>query len=91
MKNVSDFYDDIWGNPPSLGTEGIIKILRNYCTRSEDTPPPSPVKNLLDIQEIQQTYFDLPIFNYEPEEMEEMSELELDDMDVPPVDFDMSC
>ncbi|KAJ8947214.1 hypothetical protein NQ318_001499, partial [Aromia moschata] len=53
-KDVEDTYDDIW---PRLRRESLIKVLRNYCNNTNDTPPPSPEPAF---ENINPMFFELP-------------------------------
>lgn len=75
-KNVEDY--DFWPKPPQMGTDGIIKILTNYCSPTYITPPPSPVKSELTF-EIEPIFLNLP----EPEMVYKQEETSEDEVDIP--------
>lgn len=37
---------DIYPKPVQLGTEGVLKVLHNYCGNNRSTPPPSPINSI---------------------------------------------
>ncbi|KAJ8917791.1 hypothetical protein NQ315_010697 [Exocentrus adspersus] len=79
FKDVEDSYEDIWPASGRLGSENLVKILRNYCN-VEDTPPPSPEGAPLEIHPM---FFELPKLEPPVFQLEEEPLVLVDDIEVP--------
>lgn len=80
FKDKENYECDVWPKPAKLSTEDIIRILRNYCSNNQSTPPPSPIHEPIEIDYI--------LTNVEDGEKHDEILLEsIDDVEIPHMDW----
>lgn len=74
---------DVWPKPTLLGTEGIIKILRNYTSNNQVTPPPSPIGSPIKMESI---FWNFPDDLLNHRDQDDVSFEIIDEVDIPNLD-----
>lgn len=68
---------DEWPKSSLFGTEGIIRILDNYCNNYKDTPPPSPITEHAEMDPVFFNFEDFSVKETEPEFFESIDEIDV--------------